>query len=72
MSPLAMLILRAIRLGAIGSAVAVAAVLGLRFWLSWQQGMAMSGKDLSFIGLLAAVLLGAVLLARAVARELRR
>jgi|GEM_PF-4708078 len=71
MSPLAKLILGAIRIGAIGTAVFSAAILLLRLWLHYQSGAFVTG-DTGFLAVVAVLFLGSIWLARSVSRELRR
>lgn len=72
MSPLARLVLIAIRVGARAAAVFVAAALAIDLWKHWAFGGfgAMGRGDFVFLGVLAAILAGALWLVRAVGREL--
>jgi len=73
MSPLARLILRAMRVGAVGAAGFVVLVIGIEAAKRWVGGGfgSMSRTDVSFFAVLAALLLGAIYLARSITRELR-
>lgn len=68
MSPLAQLILRAMRLGAIASAIFVGLVICFELWKLWRfEGQA---GNYVFLGVLMALLAGALWLARSITREL--
>ncbi len=74
MSPLARLILRAMRLGAVSTAGFVILVIGIEAAKRWVGGGfgSMSRADVWFFGVLAGLLLGALYLARSITRELRK
>ncbi|MFT3986281.1 hypothetical protein [Aestuariivirga sp.] len=65
------MIIRALRIGAIGTAVFSGAVLILRLWLHYQSG-AFVTADTGFLAVVAVLFLGSIWLARSVGRELRR
>jgi hypothetical protein len=67
MSPLARLILKAMRIACLAAAVLLLAFLGLALW---QKGAVLSQQDMTFIGILAVMAVGAVWLARAIGREI--
>jgi hypothetical protein len=73
MSPLARLILRAMRLGAVGAAGFVVLVIGIETAKRWTAGGlgAVSRGDIGFFAVLVALLFGALYLARSITRELR-
>jgi hypothetical protein len=72
MSPLAALLLRAMRAGCLASAGFVVLVLGIEAWKRWNFGgfAAMNRPDYAFLGVLVLMLAGFLWLARAIAREL--
>ena len=74
MSPLRGLILRVMRTGAIWAAGFVALVIGIEIWKRWRFGGfgQMAAQDVSFFGVLAVMLAGALWLARSIGRELRK
>ncbi len=74
MSPLAGLILRAMRAGAIAAAGFVVLVIAIEIWKRWNFGgfSAMSRGDYTFFGVLAVMLVGTLWLARSITRELRK
>lgn len=74
MPPLARLILRAMRVGALGAAGFVILVIGIEAAKRWVGGGfgSMSRTDVSFFAVLAALLLGALYLARSITKELRK
>lgn len=73
MSPLARLILRAMRASAVGAAGFVVLVIGIEAAKRWAAGGlgAVSRGDIGFFAVLAALLFGALYLARSITRELR-
>ncbi len=74
MSPLAYLILRAMRAGSLGSAGFVALVFGIEIWKRWRFGgfESMSRPDVTFLAVLLILLVGLLWLARSIAREIAR
>jgi hypothetical protein len=74
MSPLAQLILRAMRAGSIASAGFVVMVMVLELWKHWRFGglTEMNRFDLAFFAVLAAMLLGFLALIRGINREFER
>jgi hypothetical protein len=73
MSPLARLILRTMRVGAVGAAGFVVLVIGIEAAKRWAAGGigAVSRADAMFFAVLAVLLFGALYLARSITRELR-
>ena len=74
MSPLAALILRAIRAGSIAAAGFVVLVILIELWKRWRFGGfgGMAPPDFAFMGVLAAMLIGFVWLIRSITREIAR
>lgn len=74
MPPLARLALRAMRMGAVGAAGLVGLVIGIEAAKRWAAGGfgAVGRADVTFFAVLAALLLGALYLARSITRELRK
>jgi len=74
MSPLARLMLRAMRVGVLGVAgfaILVIAIEAAKRWVGGGFG-SMSRTDVSFFAVLAALLFGSLYLARSITRELRK
>ena len=73
MSPLLTILMRVLRAGAVGAAVLVALFIGIEIWKRWTpDGFAtMTRQDISFNIVLIVMLIGALLLARSITRELR-
>jgi hypothetical protein len=70
MSPLGVLVLRAMRGGALASAVFIAMVIVIEIWKLWRfEG---SAGNYGFLVFLCLMFVGALWLARSIARELRR
>lgn len=74
MPPLARLILRAMRAGAVGAAGFVVLVIGIEAAKRWAAGGlgAINRADVTFFAVLAALLFGALYLARSITRELHK
>ena len=73
MSPLARLLLRAMRAGAVGAAGFAVLAIGIEAAKRWAAGSWMGSRaDLTFLGVLAGLFLGALYLARSITRELRK
>jgi hypothetical protein len=70
MSPLGALILRAMRGGSIAAAVFIVMVIGIELWKLWRfEG---SPGNYGFLAFLCVMFVGALWLARSIARELKR
>lgn len=74
MSPLGRLILTALLWGVRFAAVAFAAIFAIVVWQKWFSAAAagVTPQDYTFLAVLAALFVGAVLFARSVTRELRK
>jgi hypothetical protein len=73
MSPLLVLLLKAIRAGTLGAAALLAAFIGIEVWKRWSPGAfaSMTQQDVNFLAIMLLMLLGALLLAKSIAREIR-
>ena len=69
MTPLGWVILKALRIGALGSAVFIALALAIEIW---KRGGDVTALEPGFTIVLALLLLGALWLARSIGRELAR
>jgi hypothetical protein len=65
-SPLGIILVRILRTGLLAASALVAVFIGIEVWKNWG-----GQQDFAFIGILAAMLIGGLLLARSAARELR-
>ena len=72
MSPLAQLILRALRAAAVVSAGLLVLFIGIELAKNYVVGRIPEPRDWGFLGVLVTILFVAVLLVRAITRELRR
>lgn len=74
MSPLGALLLRAMRAGSIAAAGFVVLVILIELWKRWQFGGfgGMGLPDFAFMGVLVAMLIGFLWLARSISRELAK
>ena len=74
MRPLARLILRAMRVGAVSTAGFVVLVIGIEAAKRWAAGgfASINRADVTGFAVLAALFLGALYLARSITRELRK
>jgi hypothetical protein len=74
MSPLGALILRAMRAGSIAAAGFVVLVILIELWKRWRFGGfgSMVVTDFTFMGVLLAMLIGFVWLARSITREIAK
>lgn len=74
MSPLGRLVLTAMLWGLRFAAVAFAAIFAIVMWQKWLSPAAteVTRQDYTFLAILAGLFIGALLFARAVARELRK
>ncbi len=73
MSPLLKLLMKVLRAGAIAAAVLVALFIGIQIWQRSGAGgfAAMTRQDIGFNIVMILMLIGALLLVRAISRELR-
>lgn len=73
MTPLARLILHAMRIGALVCAACVALFLAIAVWQNWLAAAPrdLAYRDYAFMAVLAILLAGCLWLARAITRELR-
>ena len=74
MSPLAGLLLRAMRAASIGAAGFMMLVIGIEVWKRWNFGGfgAMTRQDMAFMIVLVLMLVGFLWLARSISREIRK
>lgn len=74
MSPLAQMILRAMRAASIGAAGFMVLVIGIEVWKRWRFGgfESMGRQDVTFMAILVLMLIGFLWLARSITREIRK
>ena len=71
MTPLAGLLLRVMRVGALGAAGFLALVIAIEGWTSWRQGLP-DRPHISFMVVIVIMLLGSLWLAYAIGREIKK